>query len=462
MCDGVWHCVFGDDEVSCTNFCCDGLFKCSKCDFKACIHSAEVCDNAIDCCSREDEYFCQFQCPYSCKCLMYALHCSSSFYELISEFITTDKIYIEFIMTKLNQISYYLAILNNSTLVLKWTQSNLHNLCNILKVKSTNVQYLDFSFNHLYEIKRNCFLLHKNVQLLLLSNNKIANIDTQAFAGLQSLLKLDLSFNSLKKFSTYMLMKIKIYIFNISQNNFKEIYADIKVLEIDMVSTDDYRICCVLHESKTVCLRKPKWPQNCNLMLNTKVSEALSIVLGIMIFSFNSITFIFSLLSKRDSLTQKSSYKKHILPSFTLITLCLYVNDLLVGIYLIAIFFVGKYYDKNYVIHAEEWLNSFYCIFLGFITSFEMLYSLFLLTLISLSRFVAVKYPFSCHFKKVHLTIRYLCTGFLANSLICLGIYFLYYTVEEKCEMPSSICLLLGVTLNSKTIKGFTIVIAIL
>ena len=98
----------------------------------------------------------------------------------------------------------------------------------------------------------------------------------------------------------------------------------------------------------------------------------------------------------------------------------------------------------------------------GFITSIAMLNSLFLPTLISVSRFIAVRYPFSSHFKKKLYLIRYLFVGFLSNISFCVGVFLLYSMVELRQEMPSSTCLFLGGTLNSKTIKGFTIFIALL
>ena len=68
-------------------------------------------------------------------------------------------------------------------------------ICDALKVKSTNVQFIDFSFNLLYEIKSKCFFFIKKVQLLLLNNNNLSMIKKQSFVGLNNLLKLDLSCN---------------------------------------------------------------------------------------------------------------------------------------------------------------------------------------------------------------------------------------------------------------------------
>ena len=93
---------------------------------------------------------------------------------------------------------------------------------------------------------------------------------------------------------------------------------------------------------------------------------------------------------------------------------------------------------------AKEWLKSRLCTFLGIMTSFVMLNSLFLLILISVSRFVAVKYPFNRHFKQLNIIMTYLFLGFLGTTVLCLGVYFFYYAMEGKYEMPSSTCLFVG------------------
>ena len=60
---------------------------------------------------------------------------------------------------------------------------------------------------------------------------------------------------------------------NISHNNFKILDTNIENLEGSIISTNDYRICCLMQESDMICSRKPTWPQSCNLMLNSRAVE---------------------------------------------------------------------------------------------------------------------------------------------------------------------------------------------
>ena len=246
------------------------------------------------------------------------------------------------------------------------------------------------------------------------------------------------------------------YIFNVSKNNFKDIYVTSDFLKINMIITNEYRICGLLKESDALCSRKPKWPQSCNIMF-TNAIELFSLILGIMIILCNSLVFISGFFIRAREILNQGIDRKHILSSFRLSTLCLHGNDLLFGIYLLTIFIAGKYHNENNVMQVKEWLKSQLCTFLGIMTSFVMLNSLFLLILISVSRFVAVKYPLNRHFKQLNIIMTYLFCGFLGTTVLCLGVYFFYYAMEGKNEMPSSTCLFVAETLNSKTIKCFNI-----
>ena len=459
VCDGTWHCLFGDDEHSCTHFHCGGFFVCAKCHHKECIHVTEICNGVKDCCTGEDEDICNLQCPKPCKCLMYAAACSSSSFESISVLINSYMVYLELTNILMIDNSFDKVYVERYILVLKWTKSKLEDICTDVKLNSVFLQYLDFSFNNLYQIENHCFLLHKELKILLLANNILRNIEINAFHNIFNLIKLDLSNNNLLEFSANIFLKMNIFMINISHNNLKILDTNIENLEASMISTNDYRICCLMQESDLICSRKPTWPQSCNLMLNSRAVEVFCLIFSIIIIMFNLIAFTFGIFKHSKS---KLKSKMQIQSAFRLNTLCLHFNDLLFGIYLLVIFSAGRYYNKYFVIHADQWLSGVLCKSCGLITSIALLNSLFLLTLISMSRFVAVKYPFSSHFKNIQFLIRYLLAGFLSNISFCVGIFLLYNALEAKHGMPSSTCLFLGETLNSKTIKCFTIQVALL
>ncbi len=42
VCNGRQDCPLGDDEEACTEFHCDGLFKCLKTDVQFCVHYSDI------------------------------------------------------------------------------------------------------------------------------------------------------------------------------------------------------------------------------------------------------------------------------------------------------------------------------------------------------------------------------------------------------------------------------------
>ena len=121
--------MLGNDEVNCAHFGCDGLFKCSKCPLKNCIHTSEVCGKIIGCCSGEDENLCTVQCPDSCKHLIYAISCFNTSDESISRMIISDKFVFEFKMVPMNEILYDLVYVNTNIFILRLKYSKLQDIC---------------------------------------------------------------------------------------------------------------------------------------------------------------------------------------------------------------------------------------------------------------------------------------------------------------------------------------------
>ena len=88
LCDGKWDCPNGNDENqndTCLNeSVCKYMYKCRKTKM-ICIHLFTVCDGMVDCPLEDDENFCIMQnisCPVTCKCLMFAIECTSKYWNL--------------------------------------------------------------------------------------------------------------------------------------------------------------------------------------------------------------------------------------------------------------------------------------------------------------------------------------------------------------------------------------------
>ena len=70
VCNGLWDCPWGTDEVDCICTSCPGQFRCHN--TSTCIAPDSMCNNITDCIMGDDEYLCYLQlvttCPENCTC----------------------------------------------------------------------------------------------------------------------------------------------------------------------------------------------------------------------------------------------------------------------------------------------------------------------------------------------------------------------------------------------------------
>ena len=74
-CDNIYHCIYGEDERTCSmaKLSCPGYLKCRG--EKKCISTYEICDKHINCLySMDDELGCD-TCPSNCECKAYVMTC---------------------------------------------------------------------------------------------------------------------------------------------------------------------------------------------------------------------------------------------------------------------------------------------------------------------------------------------------------------------------------------------------
>ena len=262
-----------------------------------CLHPIEICDGTKDCFSGEDEYLCELQKKdlSNCQCLMYAISCSNSMYDSIS-FHSHNMVFIKF-----KNITVTLGnakLLNSGNIIaLIWSHSTFDDICFLnLTLEAAgylSLQLIDASFNVIQVLKSYCLFGSKNIKILLLSNNALSVLQPHTFAGLHKLFKLDLSHNNLVELSHKILIKSEIEILDIRKNSFRSIDPQISLhLKVDLIFTDDYKLCCLMVATDTICLTKPKWPESCKVMLDRMSAKIVAIFEFIMIIILHSVSII--------------------------------------------------------------------------------------------------------------------------------------------------------------------------
>lgn len=465
VCDGLFQCSGGHDEIPCHNHTCTGLFKCTETNKATCLHPVSICDGFEDCLSGEDEYLCDLprKCPAFCNCLLYAISCKNVLASLFFSFDASGFVFVKLEHVSLNysQDFSFPSCYFHSNVFAVWIKSELMDICHNLFCNRNKQILLDYSYNSVSKLTQNCFLGFTSLQLLRLNNNRIRSMHPASFLGLTSLTNLDLSSNKVCHFSFSVLSFLKLDFLNLSNNAFLSIDFDDQ-FTARVVATEDYRICCMFSDRDTECAAEPSWPQSCGVLLDSAGSNIIILLEFVCILSLNSLCFAMHVLEntkvaciKKMFLRVKSEKDKS--TSFSKTLMALNVNDFLFGVYLLSLFFADVTYAKEYVVHSLQWLNSRFCVALGILSTFMVLNSPFLLLCIAFYRYVALKYPFSVLKRGKR---NYLKAGFIINFIIAVAVFLFHFLCEKKNQMPSSACLLLGETFESHTVKYATAMMA--
>jgi leucine-rich repeat-containing G protein-coupled receptor 8 len=125
------------------------------------------------------------------------------------------------------------------------------------------------------------------------------------------------------------------------------------------------------------------------------------------------------------------------------------VSDFIMGVYLLIIVGADIYYRGDYVLHDRSWRASFPCQFAGFLATFSSETSILFVLLITLDRFLVMKFPFgqvklSKVAKNIATIIIWMIGFLIALSPVVFG--FDTYSSNAVC---------LGLPLTTKWMKGW-------
>lgn len=404
VCDGVNHCLHGDDEFNCGksitkylikylpmnyvigNFNPYGMLKC-KHDRKYINHSL-ICDDILDCLDGSDELFCKIPkyCPNSCSCFPnYKINCSNAIISNFNEFflrkiiiINNGKINInqthssyknyETIFIKINDIVnnlwrflnifmniHFLDLSKNNITHFDSIQSNINSefLMNLslndnpLKKFSVNKSFpslifLNLSNTNIIDIQKNSFKYLKNLKIYLFKYNNLHKLHEQSFYNLKSLI--EINFNQTK-----FVNKMNIIL------SFKNLHSNINLKKF---ISNQYRICCLFEKNTQIdCYPKLSNKNKCFKLIYSNIFNYF-IIFKLLLICLIIPLFIYSL-------KQIKKFKFY---------LKLVLNENLQLFYFIIILIINNKYENSFYLYEFKHLKSPFCFLLILLsTTFSIL-----------------------------------------------------------------------------------------
>ncbi|XP_033637279.1 uncharacterized protein LOC117298251 [Asterias rubens] len=378
-CNGFNDCLDYKDEISCSEINCPGDYECASSittdadlvNFQ-CITMDLVCNGRTDCPKEDDEIQCdKKKCPADCDCFYdnngLAIMCSGSWDQNTVDVIA--------------KTVYTLSLTGgNVTVLRKGTfkgMLSLHTLSlsnnNIKTVEPRtfdgldNLTWLDISGNQIDELQSYSFQELRRLEGLTLWNVPVNHIRDYAFSGLQNLQKLAI-------------------VRGVKNKAAVAIDAFEGIPHLQELIVDDHRLCCYFPGVTCTSLEpRPPLFMCSNLMPNTALRIFMWILgisalvgnLGVILWRFR----------------EKNSKSSKIVHSFLVFNLA--VSDLLMGVYMLIIASFDIYYGDEYFLHASEWRSSIGCKIASAISILSSEASVFIVTVITVDRFLCIVLPFS-------------------------------------------------------------------
>ena len=260
VCDGIYDCYNGEDEYNCHKNICPGYLKCQGVEF--CIHPTEVCDGYNHCPHGDDEELCDIvSCPSGCTCLGHSASCRDNRFSYIPKFPFQDIIYLSIGLNNAC-ISTFANLSVLSTLVtFDLSRSMIFNICPAFQAdynvyKSLHV--LSLRHNNINHLSPTCFTKLLSIRAISLQGNPLISIADDAFGGvtlnvliIRNTLLISLSNKWINGFHDLKILDIRgVELIDLQEN---AVYG---LNKLEMIYTDDIRLCCVLknvhgcHEDK--------------------------------------------------------------------------------------------------------------------------------------------------------------------------------------------------------------------
>ena len=299
----------------------------------------------------------------------------------------------------------------------------------------SNLKMLTMENNHISGIPRHALNRHKLLRVFVLNSNFITSLDTGVFKNLDSLQILRLSNNRISNIGDDSLIDLKnlitlelqhnnitylrhgsfqnltnMILLNISQNYIQTVYLgsmsfSSSQLVVDfrgntlMLLTprsfpnfqvtfivDHYSACCFMTGNVTcISVNVRSDYLTCKRMLRSVMLRLTMWIVGLA-----SVTFNVGVICSRLFVGMKNTLQ-------SVLILNLAVSDFLMGIDMLILSAADFYYHNLFLSFSASWIESFICKVAATLSTLSSEASVILVALISLDRYLGIRYPLSVH-----------------------------------------------------------------
>ena len=409
----MFDCPHHEDEHECDPPTCTGLYRCRG--STACLHVTHLCDGWSQCPQHDDENFCNLTCPYTCVCQGYSYSCT---YALS----LSNHTQLRFFYANESGIQPDDLRSNTMLIYLNLTRCQLTHTGSVL---FPNLRSLDLSYNNLTFISLGVLNNFPQLTSLSLAGNLITSLfntkKQSTYPQHFKLQSLDISFAEMRELNlTFSRFFPSLRSFNLSQSQVHVVLGEgfhrltsLQVLDVRgcplthfpksiflglsslrSVLADNYKLCCP--ETLPVgfvgqCQAPIDEISSCHALLRSDLYRLSLAIFATLATVGNALSLVlreFVLKGKKRS-------------GYTVFVTHLCVSDFVMGVYLAIIGGADRVYMNTYLWDDIDWRNSRTCKLAGFFSLLSSEVSASIICLITVDRFLVVRFPFSrLHFQR--------------------------------------------------------------
>ncbi|XP_061189737.1 relaxin receptor 1-like [Saccostrea echinata] len=308
------------------------------------------------------------------------------------------------------------------------------------------LRFLDLSNNFLQTIKETFFQNLENLQYLYLQRNLIRTIELESFYALQSLVLLDLSSNKITFLKGRYFRNLEELRYLYLQNNDFQVSEGMfdGLSSLILMQVDFFSLCCAkprnVYDIK--CVAPENMISSCNNLIAVPILNVGIWYIALFAAFGNFFVFWYKMVYLK-----RQSAQAHFI-----LTTNLNWADFLMGVYLFIIAIANLVYNGRYGLEDYSWRNSYFCTIAGILATLSSETSTFLVFLITLDRFIAIKFPFSGKgLTRSRAIILSMCSWFISLFLSILPIIPMQSKFFEGYYARSGICISLPLSVVKKS-----------